>query len=479
MTTSAVTTSERDLVVVGAGPAGVAAARQGVAVTVIDGAPAAGGQLWRQPAVTGVEHVRPRPLEHALAHPGIEFLYSAQVVLASPGPTCAGTQPGPTDAGNDGGRIRLLVREDSGLRQLEPRAVVLACGASELSLPFPGWDLPGVVTPGAAQAMLKAQGVAIGATTVVAGTGPFLWPVAAALLDAGVRLAAVVEAQPLHRAVRSISGVAAHPRLAAQAAGYLRRIALARVPVLGGRAVVAATGRDRVEAVSIARLDPDGAPLPAGRRELAVDSACVGWGFVPSVELARALGCRETAHPSRPHTVVAVDDQQATSVPAVFAAGEITGIGGAIVASAEGEIAGLAAASYLRDGGRARAGDSALGPARQLRRARRAAALLDRAYPLPAGWPHWLREDTISCRCEEVRWGEVTDVLDAGIVDVRGVKGQTRCGMGWCQGRICGPALQSAVALRTSQPLSQVGDLSGRTFAGPLTVGELTCLDRA
>lgn len=465
----------RELVVVGAGPAGLAAglaaARRGVAVTVIDGAPAAGGQLWRQSAVAVGRQTRPRPLEEALAHPGIEFLSSAQVVLAS---------SHPLSSANGKGHLRLLVRDDSGVHNVEARALVLACGASELSLPFPGWDLPGVVTPGAAQALLKAQGVTIGRTAVVAGTGPFLWPVAAALLGAGVRLAAVVEAQPLSRALRSTSGLAASPALAAQAAGYFRRIAAARVPVLGGRAVVAAAGRNHLESVTLARLGPAGEPLPEGRRELTVDAACVGWGFVPAVELARSLGCREAAHPSRPHTVVVVDQRQATSAPGVFAAGEITGIGGGVLASSEGEIAGLSAANYLRDdvpdiqptGSRRQPR-----AARRLRRARRGAEVLDRAFPLPAGWPQWLSANTISCRCEEVSWREVTDVLDAGIVDVRGVKGQTRCGMGWCQGRICGPALQSAVALRTSQPVSAVGDLSGRTFAAPLTVGELADLD--
>ena len=357
------------------------------------------------------------------------------------------------------------------MRRLDAAALVLAAGATELSLPFPGWDLPGVVTPGAAQAMLKAHGVPVGRRVVVAGTGAFLWPVAAGLITAGVEVAAIVEASPLIRNVRSSAALLRHRSIAAQAAGYVRTVARARVPLLSGQAVVAAHGSGRVESVTVARLDG------AGRREIAVDSACVGWGFVPSVELARSLGCAEVAHPDRPYTTVVVDDEQATSVRSVFAAGELTGIGGAVVAAAEGEIAGAAAAVRLGRSSTSSQYESVVRARRTLRRARQAAAVLDAAYPIPRSWTQWLDADTLMCRCEEVGWPEVAEAVDAGVVTARGVKGQTRCGMGWCQGRMCGPALQSAISQRCGRALPGIGDLSGRPFATPLTVGELAGLD--
>jgi D-hydroxyproline dehydrogenase subunit alpha len=430
-----------DLVVIGGGPAGVsaalAAADRGMAVRLLDDSPALGGQIWRG--------TTPAPVRAVSRHPRVEVDTSTSVIRAGR---------------RDGGGALLMVRGPAGVRTVDAPALVLATGASELSLPFPGWDLPGVVTPGAAQALLKAHGVPVGARVVVAGTGPFLWPVAAGLAHAGVRVAALVEAAR----ARSVAPVAAnlvrHVPLAAQAARYLGAVTRARIPVLSGRVVIAAHGDDRVESVVIAR--PDG----SRRRELAVDAACVGWGFVPAVDIARGLGCREVAHPVRPISAVAVDAAQRTSVPGVFAAGEITGIGGAVMAFAEGTIAGVAAAGGVP-------------PPRAVavrRRAARSAAAFDRAYPLPAGWLDRLDPDTVVCRCEDVTWRQVADVIADGIADVRAIKGQVRCGMGWCQGRVCGPALQLATAARAGRTVDAVGDLANRPFATAPTVGELAQL---
>jgi NADPH-dependent 2,4-dienoyl-CoA reductase/sulfur reductase-like enzyme len=430
-----------ELVVVGGGPAGVSAALtaagRGLAVTLIDNSPLLGGQIWRGTS--------PEPVRAVSRHRRVDVEASTSVIRA--------------DA-RDGGGARLIVRGPAGVRVIEAPAMVLATGASELSLPFPGWDLPGVVTPGAAQALLKAHGVRVGARAVVAGTGPFLWPVAAALARAGVRVAALVEAAPARTGAALAAGLAGHLALAVQATRYLGAVARARIPVLTGRAVVAVHGHDRVESVVVER--PDG----SRRRELEVDAACVGWGFVPAVDIARGLGCREVAHAVRPIRTVAVDAAQRTSVPGVLAAGEITGIGGAIMAAAEGTIAGAVAAG-------------AAPPRRAVavrRRAARSAAAFDRAYPIPTDWLERLEPGTVVCRCEDVTWQQVTDVIADGIADVRAIKGQVRCGMGWCQGRVCGPALQLAVAARAGRPVDVVGDLATRPFATAPTIGELAQL---
>jgi hypothetical protein len=242
------------------------------------------------------------------------------------------------------------------------------------------------------------------------------------------------------------------------------------VPVRTGHAVIACHGAGRVERATVARLDRDWRPVPGSQREEAVDAVHASFGFSPALELTRALGCADAQHPSRPVAAVSCDADQATSVPGVFAAGEVTGIGGAQLAELEGYLAGASAARCLgrlhpvAHAARTRTLRARLGPARRF------AALLDEAYPLMPGWLDWPGPDTIACRCEDTRWAQIGAAVAAGAGDVRSVKGLTRCGMGWCQGRICGPALQYAVAAAAGRPLAEVGDLHARPVLTPVTL---------
>ena len=367
---------------------------------------------------------------------------------------------------NDDGTFRFWTDGPNGGGAIDARAVVVATGATELVLPFPGWDLPGVMTAGAAQTLVKAQGVLPGRRVLVAGTGPFLLPVAAALAKAGAAVAVADCARPGLR-VPVLAGLA-HPGKAAEAGGYMATLARHRVPVWFGQAVAACEGTDRVQRVKL--VSTDGSKGRPGRT-LQVDAVCASFGFVPSLDLPRALGCAERPHPVLPLSTVAHDADQATSVPGVFAAGEVTGIGGAHVALLEGLVAGAAAARFL--------GRPAATPDRsmrlRLRRARRFAALLERLYPPDAGWLERLTDDTVMCRCEDVRWRAVRDALDHGAGDLRAVKGTTRCGMGYCQGRMCGPALQLAVRALTGR--QDVGDFATRSIATPVPIRAIADLE--
>jgi thioredoxin reductase len=351
--------------------------------------------------------------------------------------------------------------------------VVLATGAAELVLPFPGWDLPGVTTAGAAQALLKSQGVTVGRRVLVSGSGPLLLPVAAGLAEAGVRVAAVLEATAARGGARHAARFAAYPGKLREAAGYAATLARHRVPVRTGHAVVACRGAGQVERATIARLDRDWRPVPGSRRDEAVDAVHVSFGFSPALDLARLLGCADAQHPARPTAAVRCDADLATSVTGVFAAGEVTGIGGAQAAELEGYLAGASAARYLGRlhpaayTARTRALRARLGPARRF------AALLDDAYPLRPGWLDWPEPGTIACRCEETRWAEIGRAVAAGAADVRAVKGLTRCGMGYCQGRICGPIVQYAVAAAAGRPLGEVGDLHSRPVITPVALGAI------
>ena len=320
-------------------------------------------------------------------------------------------------------------------------------------LPFPGWTLPGVTTAGGAQALLKGQGVLVGRRIAVAGTGPFLLPVAAGLAEAGARVVGVFEANnPLRLAGRTPAGKLL------EAAGYAKTLARHRIPYRTRHIVVAAHGTGEIQAVTVAG--------PRRTRTIDCDALAIGYGFVPAIELALLLGCATTVDTDS-NLVLAVDGDQRTSIPGVYAAGEITGVGGAELAIVEGAIAGTAAAGANPD--RTLAARRA--------RLRRFAEALGRAFPVPARWPDALAADTLVCRCEEVPYERVREaVLELGASDARTVKLLSRTGMGWCQGRMCGFAVACLTATLRGRPVTEV-DLSSfaqRPFGAPITLGELS-----
>ncbi|WP_186258968.1 NAD(P)/FAD-dependent oxidoreductase [Burkholderia gladioli] len=389
-----------EIVVVGAGPAGLAAARAaagaGARVAILDDNPRAGGQIWRQgpvfePAAPLVESLA------ALRASSVELIAGARVVAALPG-------------------RELLVEQasaEAGGAILGYDKLIVATGARELLLPFAGWTLPGVTGAGGLQALVKGGVPVRGERIVIAGSGPLLIAALATAREAGANVLAVVE-QASARAVRGFAlSLAATPSKLVQAARLTR--GFIGVDYLTGGVLRAAHGSSRVEAATI---EIEGRP-----RVIECDRIACGYGLVPNLTLPLALGCelRDGA--------VAVDARQRTSREAVFAAGESTGIGGMELARAEGALAGLAAAGV--DEGDRRV--AALMPKREVwrgfaARVARTFALGDAARALPP-------DDTVLCRCEDVTLGAAR-----GYADARDAKLQTRCGMGACQGRVCGAA---------------------------------------
>ncbi|WP_410657009.1 NAD(P)/FAD-dependent oxidoreductase [Amycolatopsis sp. lyj-112] len=445
------------VVIVGAGPAGLAAAEQalraGARVTVLDQADAPGGQYHRMlPEAYAARH--PDRVQHGwaefdrrrrvLAHPRCRWW---------PGTTVWALDR--TESGNP--RLHLLRGQVDGSGRerltLEPDALLLATGAHDRTLPFPGWELPGVYTAGAAQALAKGERVAIGRRVLVAGAGPFLLPVAESLLGAGAEVVAVLEANPLRTVRKGWSArpwrLAAHAGKAGELARYAVTLARHRVPYRLGRAVIEARGADSVREVVTAKVRPDWSVISGTERTYEVDAVCVGHGFVPQPELAVAAGC------VLDDGFVRVDGEQRTTVDGVLAAGEITGIGGAITAAAEGAVAGCVAAGGNPDRSLLRARD----------RARTFAERLATAHPIGEAWPTWLRDDTIVCRCEETTYGELTRAADdPARPGSHALKLGTRAGLGPCQGRICGPTV--------SELLGGV-ERHHRPIAQPIRLGEL------
>jgi NADPH-dependent 2,4-dienoyl-CoA reductase/sulfur reductase-like enzyme len=349
--------------------------------------------------------------------------------------------------------------------EVSSRALLLATGATEVVLPFPGWELPGVLTAGAAQSLLKAEGLLVGRRVVVAGTGPFLLPVGAALARAGAQVTLVEAASP-RRAPQALKALAAHPAKVKEAARYAKALALARASVLMGWAVVRCEGAEAVERAIVAPLEPGWRVRRATEKALPADAVCVSFGFAPRVELARQLGAEEVPGPFGPS--VKAGPGMETSLPGLFVAGELSGVAGAEVAEMEGWVAGGSAASLLGFPVAPRKVQSAA-----LERARSFARQLETTYQVEGGWVGWMGPSTVFCRCEEVEWGSIRASVERGARTAREVRSVTRCGMGYCQGRVCGPALQLALSSLTGRPGSEVGDLQKRSVAVPVPGGLL------
>ncbi|MBC3841238.1 FAD-dependent oxidoreductase [Streptacidiphilus sp. 4-A2] len=434
-----------DLAVIGAGPAGTAAvnaaADLGLSCVLLDAGALPGGQFYRQPA-PGLRAAEPQALHHhwpvfAGLLRRLERHRAAGRVRYLPGHHVWSV------SGSAGQwRVHAVGGPEGDTALTVPaRAVLCATGSHERQLPFPGWTLPGVVGAGGAQAMLKSGLVLPGRRVVVAGSGPLLLAVAVSLARAGAEVPLVAEASGYAGYARRPGALAANPGKLAEGAAHAAWLLRHRVRVRTRSAVVAAHGGDRVEAVTVARLDRDWRPVPGTGRTVACDALAVGHGLLPQLELALALGCRVRTLPDG-SPALEVDAGQLTSVPGFWAAGESTGVGGAELALLEGELTARSVASAL---GRAQPGENP-GRLRTLLRRRAAlrgfAELMAERHRPGAGWADWLSADTEVCRCEEVTAQEVREAVDElGAGDVRTVKLLTRAGMGWCQGRMCGPAV--------------------------------------
>ncbi|HGL6715769.1 TPA: FAD-dependent oxidoreductase, partial [Burkholderia contaminans] len=382
-----------DVVIVGAGPAGLsaarAAARGGATVAIVDDNPRAGGQIWRQGAAVAPTPAAAERLA-VLRQPNVTHLAATRIV--------AETQPG-----------TLLLEDDERGLLLDFRTLILCCGARELLLPFPGWTLPGVTGAGGLQALIKYGLDVRGQRTVIAGSGPLLLASAATARQAGARVSHVLEQATWGDVAGFGAGLWRWPSKLAQAA---KLVAVAYRP---DAHVVEAFGDKRLERVRIRQ----------GDREFDVDCdrlAC-GFGLVPNTVLPSHLGCRID------NGAVAVDVHQRTSRDGVFAAGECTGVGGSELAMVEGEIAGLAAT-----------GQTAPLAALVAQRAHWQAfadAVRER-FAIREPIRRLARADTLLCRCEDVRFDAV-----AQAPGWTAAKLQSRCGMGACQGRVCGAAAQA------------------------------------
>jgi len=438
------------IAIIGAGPAGLAAAMTAAEsneqVVVIDSAPRPGGQYWRHLSkVDGYKSSRSAKYFSALQdNEKIIYISGAQIWSA------VHTENGIT--------LNYLA---AGIESsITAQKVILATGAHDRAIPFTGWERPGVMTPGAAQALLKGHNVIAGQRILITGTGPFLLPVAVGLAAAGADVAGIIEAHSPLRWLKSPLALLLNPQKSIELIYYLRKIAKYKLKVSFNRAVVAFDGKS----ATVAKIDSE-LRIKKKESEINCDVIAVGWGFSPDVTLGGILGCKQVV--DRDGTVIFdVDGDQRSSAANIWIAGEATGIGGADLALIEGRIAAL----------------SALGLTIPLRlrfaryRSQKFATALQVSYPVGNGWQGWLSQESKVCRCEEVSLGEIcASVTELSANDARTSKLFTRAGMGMCQGRICSRNVSEIIASQTQCEVTdheRIG-YSNRPIAAPIALGAL------
>jgi NADPH-dependent 2,4-dienoyl-CoA reductase/sulfur reductase-like enzyme len=442
--------------IVGAGPAGVRAAQEIVAAglrpVLIDEGPRAGGQVYRQPP-------------EALRRP-LQALYGMQA-----------KQAGDFFAAWSALQSQVDWRPDTLVWQIEDRALhvlekgradvlpfdalVLATGATDRVLPFPGWTLPGVFTLGGSQVLLKSQAAMIGPRVVFAGSGPLLYLVATQYMKAGARIEAVLDTAPSDAPLRALPGLLARPRLAAAGVAMMLRLRAAGVPVRRGVTLLRAHGDSSVQSLQWSHR---------GRTfTTACDAIAFGHGLRSETQLADLAGCAFDFDPVEEAWLPRRDDEGRTSAQGVYVAGDGAGIRGADAA----ELAGARAArALLRDLGVAKGPRVATAAAmRPHDRWREAIATL--AQP-PAEWAVQAPDELVVCRCEHVTAGELRACAsETGAKELNRLKALSRIGMGRCQGRMCGAAAARLLADAAECELRDVGRLRTQPPVKPIPVTAL------
>lgn len=452
-----------DLIVLGAGPAGAAAAIKaralGLSVAVIDEAPEAGGQVYRAPsaglakAPADAERAKGDALREKLAASGASLHMDQRVWSLTAG-------------------FSVIAIGPDGPLTLGAPNLIAAAGAVERHIPVSGWTLPGVIGLASATILLKSHGVLPGRRIVVAGSGPLLLLVASKILAAGGEVAAVVDAAPRASWFGRLGAMTARPDLMAKGAAWLLQLLKARIPIHSSAAIRAIHGTDGVASVEIGPVGADWRPTHGPARVIEADAVCLGFGLLPSTEITRLLGARHRYEPELGGWVPEVNAALETSVPGLFVAGDGGGVRGADAAPLSGELAAIGVARRLGRGGDL-AQQAAAVAARWHRSARFGAAMSALAMPRPGGGAMIGTETTV-CRCEGLTRATLDDAITTGAKTLADLKATTRCGMGPCGGRVCGEAAAMLIEAATGRSREAIGQPSARPPLRPVPLAAIT-----
>ncbi|MCH6230878.1 FAD-dependent oxidoreductase [Microbacterium sp. CFH 31415] len=464
---------EYDVLIVGGGPAGMAAASTaadaGLRTVLIDERPTLGGQVYKQPGpgmrvtdakAMGKQYLAGRELIDEAEASDATVLLRTSVVDLEPDPD---------------GWVAMAHTDGDPVASIRARRVIVAAGAHDRPVVFPGWTLPGVITAGGLQTLAKTQSFIPGQRTVFAGSGPVALAFPAQLAGFGANIVTALEAGPAPSPVDLAKIAAVAPGnvgLLMDAAKYQSSLIAHRIPLRYRRMVVRAEGDGRVERVVHARVDSQWRVIPGTEESVDADVLCVGYGFTPSGELLRLAGASFDTVEDLGGPVVRKDEWCRTEVAGVYAAGDGAGVEGSAVAADEGRIAAYAVA---QDAGLLTAGAASAAARPLLRRLARRRALTratQRMYGVGDGVFALADADTTVCRCEGVVQAEVQAAVDTA-PEISAVKALTRAGMGPCQGRMCGRHIAAMIAEKSGVPMAEVAPATPRMPVRPVGIGAI------
>lgn len=456
---------QHELVIIGGGPAGLAAAvsarQSGVECLVLDEQATPGGQIYR--AVGTIPEQRAKLL-------GPDYQYGRELVEQF-NQSGAGYSPG-TTLWNLNSQREIGCLRDGNASRMQADRIIIASGAMERPVPFPGWTLPGVMTAGAGQILLKASGLVPDEGVVLAGAGPLLLLLAWQYLHAGVKIHAILDMAPsgnLWKALPHLPGALLAHHYILKGLKYQLGLKRAGVKFINGVSELAAMGNESIEAVEFTHRNR--------KQRIETSLLLTHFGVIPDSHLSRCTGCDHRWDDAQLCWRPVADEWGNSSIEGISIVGDGAGIGGAVAARHAGRIAGFESARALGRIDAKQRDDAAQADQRWMREDLRVRPFLEALFKPPAALLNQPADETLVCRCEEITAGEIRNAIHEGHRDTNQIKFLTRCGMGPCQGRQCDNAMSQIVAKELGIEVKDAGGYRIRPPIRPLTIEQLATLE--